>query len=245
LNNIKPVMMLSEGSIPEHHAQAFDLTYSWNIYNALDMLLKGKRPATLIDELLENERLQFPAGSLRMRFVTNHDKNAWESPAVTRLGLDGLKLATVLINTIPGVPMIYTGEEVANDKKLGLFEKIEVDWNRSREVGEIYRKLFHLRKENRALTRGEMIRLTTQYDKDVYAFARVAGKDKIVVVLNFSDEPRFTGVNVPMARVFGSAKKTSLTEFFDGQVVEVSRDTKEQIVVALEPRAYKVFLIVN
>lgn len=245
LNKIKPVMMLSEGSIPEHHAKAFDLTYSWNVYDALDVLLKGKRPVSLLDEIFRNERLQFPVGSLRMRFTTNHDKNAWDSPAVTRLGLDGLKLATVLVNTIPGVPMIYTGEEVANDKKLELFEKVEVDWNRSREVGEIYKRLFHLRKENKALARGEMIRLTTQFDKDVYAFARVAGKDKIIVVLNFSDEPRFTGVNVPMAKVFGGAKKASLTEFFDGQIVEVSRDTKEQIVVALEPRAYKVFLIVN
>jgi len=28
LDAIKPIMMLSEGSIPEHHAEAFDLTYS-------------------------------------------------------------------------------------------------------------------------------------------------------------------------------------------------------------------------
>lgn len=242
LNKIKPVMMLSEGSIPEHHARAFDLTYSWNIYDVLDVLLKGKRPVALLDEIFKNEYLQFPVGSLRMRFTTNHDKNAWESPAVTRLGLEGLKLATVLINTIPGVPMIYTGEEVANDKKLDLFEKVDIDWNRSREVGDIYKKLFHLRKKNKALARGKMIRLTTQYDKDVFAFARVSGKDRIVVVLNFSDEPRFTGVNVPMTKVFDGARKASLKELFDGQVVEVSKETSEQIVVALEPRAYKVFV---
>lgn len=242
LNKIKPVMMLSEGSIPEHHARAFDLTYSWNIYDVLDVLLKGKRPVALLDEIFKNEHLQFPVGSLRMRFTTNHDKNAWESPAVTRLGLEGLKLATILINTIPGVPMIYTGEEVANDKKLELFEKVDVDWSRSREVGEIYKKLFHLRKGNKALARGKMIRLTTQHDKDFYAFARVSGKDRIVVVLNFSDEPRFTGVNVPMAKVFDGAKKASLKELFDEQFVEVSTDTKEQIVVALEPKAYRVFV---
>ncbi|MEK7249851.1 MAG: alpha-amylase family glycosyl hydrolase, partial [Bacteroidota bacterium] len=232
LSTIKPVMMLSEGSIPEHHAQAFDLTYSWNVCDVLDVLLKGKRPVTLLDEIFKNERLQFPVGSLRMRFTTNHDKNAWDAPAITKYGLDGLKLATVLVNTIPGVPMIYTGEEVANDKKLSLFEKVDVDWSRSREVGEIYKKLFHLRKENKALARGEMIRLTTNFEKDVYAFARVAGKDRVIVVLNFSSEPRFASVSVPMDKVFGATKKVSAKELFDGQLVKIGSDAKEQMVLA-------------
>ena len=217
---IKPVMMLSEGTIPEHHVKAFDLTYAWNTYDVLDVLLQGKRPVTLIDELLKNEHLQFPAGSLRMRFTTNHDKNAWDAPAVTKFGLDGLKLATVLVNTIPGVPLIYTGEEVANDRKLDLFEKIEVDWTRSHEVGDLYKKFFHLRQENKALAHGEMIRLITNFDNDVYAFARVAGKERIIVVLNFSDQARFTPVNVPLQKVFGSTASVKISEVFDGQVVE-------------------------
>ncbi len=242
LNKIKPVMMLSEGTIPEHHVKAFDLTYAWNTYDVLDVLLKGKRPVTLIDDLLKNEQLQFPTGSLRMRFTTNHDKNAWDDPAVTKFGLDGLKLATVFVNTIPGVPLIYTGEEVANDRKLDLFEKIDVDWTRSREVGDIYKKLFHLRKENKALARGEMIRLTTNFDNEVYAFARIAGKEKVIVVLNFSNQARFTPVNVPMEKVFGGSPSATMTELFDGQVAELVEKTNEQIIVALEPKAFRVYV---
>ncbi len=242
LNRIKPVMMLSEGSIPEHHAKAFDLTYSWNIYDVLDVLLKGKRPVTLLDEIFKNERLQFPVGSLRMRFTTNHDKNAWDAPAVERYGLDGLKLATVLVNTIPGVPLIYTGEEVANEKKLDLFEKVDVNWYRPRELGDIYTRLFHLRKENKALSRGEMIRLSSNNEQDVYAFARVAGDDKVIVILNFSFEARLVSVSVPMVKLFGR-KNVALKELFDGQIAEVGGDTKEQLVAAMEPRAYRVFVL--
>jgi cyclomaltodextrinase / maltogenic alpha-amylase / neopullulanase len=241
LDKIKPVMMLSEGTIPEHHAKAFDLTYAWNTYDVLDVLLKGKRPVTLLDELLKNEYLQFPTGSLRMRFTTNHDKNAWDAPAVTKFGLDGLKLATVLVNTIPGVPVIYTGEEVANDRKLDLFEKVDVDWTRSHELGDLYKKLFHLRNENKALARGEMVRLTTNFDNDVYAFARIAGKDRVVVVMNFSDQARFTPVNLPL-KVFGSSSAVKMSELFDGQVVELTENTNEQIVVALEPKSFKVYV---
>ena len=71
-----------------------------------------------------------------MRFVTNHDKNAWDAPAVTKFGPDGLKLAVALVATMPGVPMIYTGEEVANDRKLSLFEKVERGLEASPGYGE-------------------------------------------------------------------------------------------------------------
>ena len=140
LNRIKPVMMLSEGTIPEHHMSAFDITYAWNIYDQLLPILSGKRPATTLDQLLRNEYLQFPTGALRLRFATNHDKNAWDAPAILKFGPAGLKAATVLVNTLPGVPLIYTGEEVANDRRLSLFEKVEVDWQRPKEMGKLNKR---------------------------------------------------------------------------------------------------------
>ncbi len=243
LNAIKPVMMLSEGSLPEQHMKAFDLTYSWNVYDALDVVLKGKRPVTLLDEIFRNEYLHFPTGALRMRFNTNHDKNAWDSPAVLKYGMDGLQLSAVLINTIPGVPLLYTGEEVANDRKLSLFEKVDVDWNRPREMGALYKALFKLRKEHKSLSRGEMVRLVTSTDQDVYAFVRVAGRDRVLVVLNFSGEPRFTTVSVPLAQVFPGEKKVSLKEVFDGTRVTITPDTQEQIVLAMEPLDYRVYVL--
>lgn len=242
LEAIKPVMMLSEGSIPEHHAFAFDVTYSWNVYDALDVLLKGKRPVSLLDQILDIERLQFPVGALRMRFASNHDKNAWDAPAVTKFGLDGAKLAGVLVGTLPGVPMLYTGDEVANDRRLDLFDKVDVDWSRPREVGEVYSTIFHLRKRHKALTEGNMIRLEAKETKNIYAFARVAGEDVVLVVLNFGREAHFTAVSVPVQKVFGSRRTVLLRDVFDGQEAELSDRTGEQIIVALEPRAYRVFV---
>lgn len=242
LDTIRPVMMLSEGTLPEHHMEAFDITYSWTTYDALGVLLQGKRPVTLLDEIFKNEALQFPEGALRMRFTTNHDKNAWDAPAVTKFGVEGLKLATVLMNTIPGVPLIYTGEEVANDRRLDLFEKVEVDWLRPREMGQLYKKLFHLRMANPALVSGAVVRLTTQFDNDVYAFARSSGNNTIVVVLNFSNEPRFTNVLTPMAEVFGNRTEVTLKELFEGDTVTITKSTQEQFVVALEPKGYRVYV---
>jgi len=213
------------------------------VYDALGVLLSGKRSVTVLDEIFKTERMQFPVGALRMRFTTNHDKNAWDAPAVTKLGMEGLKLATVLVNTIPGVPMIYSGEEVANDRKLDLFEKVEVDWSRPREVGELYAALFHLRKRNKALARGDMIRLGSNFPPEVYAFARRLGEDAVIVVLNFSNEPRLVRVDVPLRAVFGSAEPRTAADLFDGQRVALRVEAGETIVSAMEPKACRVFVV--
>jgi len=243
LNRVKPVMMLSEGSIPEHSVKAFDLTYSWNVYDALDPLLKGKRPATALDEIFMMEQLQYPTGALRMRFNTNHDKNAWDSPAVLKYGKDGLKLTAVLINTIPGVPMIYTGEELANDRKLSLFEKVDVDSGRSREMGELYKTLSLLRRDHKALSRGELIRVQSSIPADIYAFFRAAGSDKILTVLNFVPEPRVVTLTIPIEKIFPGENKVVLTEIFSGERMDIRSDGQGRVAIALEPRGYKVLVV--
>jgi glycosidase len=236
LDAIKPVIMLSEGSLPEHHVKAFDITYSWNIYDVLEPLLSGKRPVALIDQILKTEGLQFPRGSLRMRFTTNHDKNAWDAPAVKKFGPEGLQLATVLINTLPGVPLIYTGEEVANDRPLDLFEKVDVDWTRPRAVGEIYRTLFALRAQNSALARGDMVRVTGTAANDVYAFLRTEGK-------NFAPETRRAKLQMPPVEGAVKGGKVNYREVFNGRNWMVSSAGGE-VVLTIEAKGYRVFTAV-
>ena len=88
-----------------------------------------------------------------------------------------------------------------------------------------------------------MIRLESTFEDEVYAFARVAGDDAIIVVLNFGAEARFARIQVPIERVFGSQKTVLAQDVFDGQQIELSVERGQQIVAALEPRAYKVFVV--
>ncbi len=243
LDRIKPVMMLSEGSLPEHHAKAFDITYSWNIYDALDPLLKGERPVALLDQILRNEELQFPAGALRMRFLTNHDKNFWDAPAVEKFGADGLKLAAVLVATMPGVPMLYMGEEVANNRRLSLFEKVAVDWTRPHEMEEVYRTLFRLRAAHKALSRGATVRIPSSDDQEVYAFLRSAGSDRILVVLNFSADARSASLLLPWEKVFPGRTSLRLREVFSDEELTVEREGASGLTLDLDPRGFRVFVV--
>ena len=179
---------------------------------------------------------------MRMRFNTNHDKNAWDMPAIEKYGPDGLKLSAVVINTIPGVPLIYTGEEVANDRKLGLFEKVDVDWGRSTVMGELYQKLFLMRQIHKAFSRGEMVKVPSDFDADVYAFFRIAGRDRMFAVFNFSNEPRFATVTIPMQRIFAGQQRSTMKEIFNGEQIEVGEDSPETLTIALEPFDYRVYV---
>ena len=192
LDSIKPVMMLSEGSYPEHHLRAFDVTYSWNIYHALAPIIKGEKPASALDSELNIEETSYPRNALRMRFSSNHDENAWDAPDVEKFGSNGAKLAAVLVNTIPGIPLLYNGQEVGNKRKLGLFEKISIDWKGGNEFRTLYARLFELRRDEPAFYASDMIRIPTTNSKRVFAFARVSGPNKFIVICNF-DTSAFSG----------------------------------------------------
>ena len=241
LSRIKPVLMLSEGSLPEHHLKAFDITYSWNVYDALDPLLKGKRPVALLDQILKTEELQFPSGSLRLRFTTNHDKNAWDAPAVVKFGANGLRLGTVLVNTLPGVPLVYTGEELPNDKKLSLFEKVSVDWSRSRKMDRLYQTLFRLRRDHKSLSRGQMIRVPSS--DSVFAFFRIAGTDRILTVLNFSDEKKSALLHIPIERVLPGQKNVRLEEVFTRTKRLIGTEDLKQFKVDVGPKGFAVYIV--
>lgn len=188
LDAIRPVMMLAEGTLPEHHIKAFDLTYSWNVYDVLDKVINGSTPASVLDDILKTETYQFPRGSLRLRFNTNHDKNAWDAPAVEKFTPAGAKATAVLIFTMPGVPMVYNGEEVGNPKPLRLFEKVDIDWSKHDDFRELYESLGRLRKQHPSLRNLSLMRIANTGGPKVYSFLRSSGQDTVLVVINFSRE---------------------------------------------------------
>jgi len=200
LDKIRPVMMLSEGQYPEHHLRAFDVTYGWNFYQLLAPIMNGTRSASALDTLLMREAKHFPKQSLRMRFSSNHDENAWDNPDVVKFGLGGAKLAAVAVNTFPGVPLLYNGQETGSAVKLGLFEKITVDWNAQPAFRVFYTELFALRKAHAALRTGAMKRVASAGSASVYSFVRSQGRESMLVVYNFSSTPETAVLTLPAAK---------------------------------------------
>jgi hypothetical protein len=107
----------------------------------------------------------------------------------------------------------------------------------------LYQRLFLLRHAHKALSRGEMVKVQTDFDQDVFAFFRIAGKDKLLVVLNFSHESRTATLTIPMARLFAGQKKTIMKDVFTGDRIEVGAKSIDTVATELEPLDYRVYVL--
>ena len=205
----KELFLLAEGSTPDLHVDAFDMTYAWNTYDILPTLLDGSESVCSFDEALRRERLLMPAGALRMRFTTNHDKNAYDAPAIERYGPDASKAVAVLLHLLPGVPLIYNGQEVGSDTRLGLFEKESIDWTSDTHgFRDLYTQLNTLRREHAALRRGSLIAKSVSAYPSLYLGIREYDGECIFFAVNLGASPLEATVHdsslAGFARVFGN-----------------------------------------
>lgn len=220
----KDIFMLAEAPNPELMEHAFDMDYNWpmkDIFSAIaatagQYTFKGADgtvrtfPETHADAIytrLEEEATRYPGDSYQMNMITNHDLNSWEGTEFERLG--NLQEAfAVLMYTLPGMPLIYTGQEVGLDRAFEFFEKDEpADWTASPEVGEFYRKLNALKHTRKSLRAGDgapVERMATA-SPDVIAFCR----GDVMVVANLGAKTE---------RLFKKAPKVgTYTDYFTGE----------------------------
>jgi cyclomaltodextrinase / maltogenic alpha-amylase / neopullulanase len=197
LENIKPVFMLAEAWEPELHL-AFDMTYSWDVHHLMNDIAKGKKNANDLKAQLKKEEGMYPQAGFVMHFTSNHDENSWNGTVSERLG-NAAETFAALTFVIPGMPLIYSGQEAGLDKRLEFFEKDIIDWKESK-FKSLYTKLSNLKKENSSLFCGEKggkIEFKgPPYDgnpsvvplANILAFERVKNGEKVFAVFNLSDK---------------------------------------------------------
>lgn len=175
----------------------------------------------------------YPPDCMRMTFVSNHDKNAAEGTEFEQFGA-GLEAAIVLSVVGEGMPLIYNGQEAGNPKRLAFFEKDLIEW-KEHPMGDFYKRLFALKKQNTPLWNGiwgaTMIQVPNSVPTKVFSFVRQNDRDKVFVVLNFSDAPQ--SVTFDEHLYYGN-----YTDNFDQASVELSGSTE----LTLRPWGYRVFV---
>ncbi len=197
LRAVRPVMMLAEGADPQLHIDAFDITYAWNTYDILTFMVEGDFPAAQIAIAMQREQYRYPQGALRMRFTTNHDKNKEDGPPVELFGEEEARACAVLVHLLPGIPLIYNGQETGSDRELELFDDVEVDWEDREGFRPLYRRLNTLRASHTVLRRGDYAVLETSAADAVAAYARTLDDSCVVVLVNLSDEEVAVAVDLP------------------------------------------------
>lgn len=213
LRKLKDIFMLAEADKPELHNAGFNATYPWSIESLLYGIYSGKTTLAQLQHTIDSVEALLPADAMRMYYTTNHDENSWNGTEYERFG-EGYKTFAVWTQTMyRSIPLVYSGQEAANKKRIQFFEKDPIQW-RTYELAPFYKTLLELRKNTPALAADASFKkLTTGKDDAVYAFARKKGASKVVVLLNFSNSPQEITIDDAMLKgnarsVFGGTAVT-------------------------------------
>lgn len=201
LKRIKPdLLLLAEASArePYHAANGFDAVYDWTHelgqWAWHDVFVPGE-PVDLdrLRAAIANDASGTSPNALILRFLNNNDTG---TRFLTEHGIELQRVATALKFTLPGIPLIYTGDEVgAEFHPYG--PRPPIVWIDTLGLSECYRRLAALRRDLPALRSNDVQLVETSEDDKILAFVRgePEAQDSVLVVLNFSAYP----VNVAFA----------------------------------------------
>lgn len=190
IETIKPVFMLAEADAPDLLVDAFDMDYNWHLLHVMNKIAKGEMSVTEIDSLFKKRFSAYQPDDIFMNFTTNHDENSWNGTVFERYG-KGVKTFAALTFTLPGMPLLYSGQEAGLNKSLSFFGKDQIKWD-NKEYKDFYKKLIDIRTNNQVLWSsekgGDFIKLQNNIEDKIYSFVRSNDEQKIIAVFNLSHE---------------------------------------------------------
>lgn len=191
LEEEKELFMLAESEEKSLFHKAFDMGYNWEGHHLMNQLAQGEVNVTAWDEYMEKIDTTYQKDDFLMNFVTNHDENSWNGTVRERLG-DASEAMVAMTYTIPGMPLIYSGQEYDLDHRLKFFEKDSIPKTKG-QMWPLLERLGTLKNSNAALHGGKEAasyeRLNTSADTQVLAFERKKGGERLIFMANMSDEP--------------------------------------------------------
>ncbi|KTG11216.1 alpha-amylase [Haloprofundus marisrubri] len=181
-----PEFLLLDETIPyiaDFHDLAFDMHFDTTLYFTLRQVGRGAEPAeAILDAVEQRTEVGFPDHASFMLYLENHDETRY----IVECGDPEAYAAGAALFTLPGVPMLYGGQELGQ-----LGRRDALAWEHANEdLRAYYESLIDTRNETDALRYdGEFSRIDYEAESDrVVAFAREDGQ-KYVVALNFGAEP--------------------------------------------------------
>jgi len=201
LRKVKELFFLAEADKAELHEAGFDATYGWSVMNVLYGIYPGKTNLAQLDAVLDSFEHVLPADAMRMYYTTNHDENSWNGTEFERFG-EGYKAVAVWTQTMHrSIPLIYSGQEEPNRKRIKFFEKDPLEFGKYQMAG-FYKTLLGERKKNPALaTDGTFRKIKVGDETALYAFIREKIGHKVVVIINFSKKEQTISIPDELLRL--------------------------------------------
>ena len=187
LEETKQLFLLAETETPIYH-EVFDASYTWTWMHKTQDFVNGKIGLRDLRNVLIDDANRFPAEAFRLWFTANHDENSWNGTEYEKYG-EAAKALAVFSVTWRGIPLVYSGQEIPNLKRIQFFDKDPIEWKPELTMEPFYKSLLQIRKRNVAISAAidaACIFITTSADQQVLSFLRRKGNNEVLVLLNMS-----------------------------------------------------------
>ncbi|HYD65344.1 alpha-amylase family glycosyl hydrolase [Azospirillum sp.] len=151
-----------------------------------------------------------------MRFLNNNDTGA---RFITRHGVERARLAATMLMTLPGLPLVYTGDEVGAAYEPYGAHKV-IGWDDPNGFTGLYKRLIALRAGHGALRGRALSPVATSDTDSVLAYRRPGAtpEEEVLVLLNWSEVPRDVALSPADAAALGGR----LTDLLTGETLTVT-----------------------
>ena len=193
----KDAVLINEGAKFENMAIAFDSSYCFRWHEILRRVYCDSESATQIRDFHKSLAENVPYGSKLLRDIDNHDTvTDWDGRTETVAGSKGMEQIEVINYLIDGIPMVYSGNELACNAKLSMFAnrfymgnyEVTDRNNKSTEASvrrqEIMKTLNKMKAESNLLECGKTVWLDSSAPDSVIAFKRVLDEHEMIFLGN-------------------------------------------------------------
>jgi len=206
LREIKPVFLLAETDI--YHpgglglVSKFDASYDWPGHHLSKEVAQSQKNASAYSRHIDQTLSRYGPENIVVNFVSNHDENSWNGTIEESYG-KAAHAFMALNYTIPGMPLVYSGQEYDLNKRLRFFEKDSFPKTTGKTM-DLLTQLGALKNNHPALESGanggSYRKLPTTKETQVFAFERAKGGDTLIVMANLSKD--YAQFNMPYDGVF-------------------------------------------
>ena len=191
LDSIKPVFMLAEDESNYCLMEkAFDMNYGWELHHVMNSIAREENTVNALQDYYNRMDSIFNPAIFRMNFITNHDENSWNGTEFERFG-EAVEVFAMLMFTLPGMPLLYTGQEIGMNKRLKFFEKDTAE-SGDGKWEQFYTSMIEMKKEHNVFWNGEAgssFRIIPVADSTgVFAFERSNDDETFVILANLGPE---------------------------------------------------------
>lgn len=192
LDKVKPLFWLAETE-DVRYLEVFDCCYAWQWMHETEAFFRSNSDLRKLKDVVQRYERDFPANTTQLFFTSNHDENSWNGTEYEKYGA-GAKVLAVFSVLWNGLPLIYSGQELPNTKRLAFFEKDRIEWTEAPALQGFYEQLLSLRRSHPALVTGAEALpawIPNNAEQYVLSFMRRNQGREVVVLLNLSPNQLF------------------------------------------------------